>query len=97
MNRLIVTALGMAGVIRYQRGHLNEEMLSPVSNGYSVLWSASHSEEIYNQVIIRHGPDPFYFKERFPKIWASSGSTHQSIRDLQVTTDLDDQIVFPQE
>ena len=94
-NRAVVHRLIQAKILKIKRARLDESMVVKNPNGtFSVTWRKNDPPEVFDRLIVRHGPNDGYFEESFREIWPLVQRFHSLISILEITRDISDDIIF---
>ena len=95
LNRVLIYGLIKSGEMKLQRGDLDPTKLVLDSTGRIPIKFSEHKDPVsYNRVIIRHGVNGKHLKESIPSIWEDAKNALSSIRELELTSRIDNDLIF---
>jgi len=90
LNRFLVYVLSTMGAIKPKLGSLDEKSVTRRPHGeYAITWAKTTEPQIFDRVIIRHGPPADYVAEVFPKLEVACAPLRGKLRELDLTSALD--------
>ncbi len=89
INRFIVSILCRLGAVRPKLARLTDGSISLQGDGkYLVSWSNSTEPQVFDKIVIRHGPSLDYLGSVFPKIGDACAPLRGKLRELDLTASL---------
>jgi tetratricopeptide (TPR) repeat protein len=90
LNRFLVSVLSKLGAIKPKLATLDEKSVTRRPGGeYAITWPKSTEPQIFDRVVIRHGPPVDYLAEGFPELEVACAPLRGKLRDLDLTGVLD--------
>jgi len=90
LNRFLVSVLNRLGAIKPKLATLDEKSVTRRPGGeYAITWPKSTEPQIFDRVVIRHGPPVDYLAEVFPELEVACAPLRGKLRDLDLTGALD--------
>jgi tetratricopeptide (TPR) repeat protein len=90
LNRFLVSVLCRLNAVRPKLGRLDEKFLGLDASGrYSVRWSLNEEPQLFDRIIVRHGPPVDYLGSVFPSLGEASAPLRGKLRELNLTNALD--------
>jgi len=90
LNRFLVSVLGKLGAIKPKFATLDEKSVTRRPGGeYAITWPKSTEPQIFDRVVIRHGPPVDYLAEVFPELEVACAPLRGKLRHLDLTGALD--------
>ena len=89
LNRLLVFVLSTLGAIKPKLATLDSVTRHP-GGEYAITWPKSTEPQIFDRVLIRHGPPVDYLAEVFPELADACAPLRGKLRDLDLTGVLDE-------
>jgi hypothetical protein len=91
LNRFLVFLLIKLGVVKPKLATLPEGSLTRRPGGeYAVTWPRDTEPQIFDRVVVRHGPPGDYLAEVFPKLELACAPLRGRLRELDLTGRLDE-------
>ncbi len=90
LNRVLVATLTRLGAITPKLAQLDDKAVSRLTNGeYAVTWPQTLLPQVFDRIVMRHGPPQDYLAEVFPKLSVPCAPLRGKLRDLDLTRFLD--------
>jgi tetratricopeptide (TPR) repeat protein len=90
LNRFIVAVLCRLGAIKPKLARLDEKSIRRGAEGeYLITWPRSAELQIFDRVLIRHGPPGDYLAQVFPELEVVCAPLRGKLRTLNLTSSLD--------
>jgi len=90
LNRFLVFILIKLGAIKPKRATLDEKTVTRRPDGkYAITWPKSTEPQIFDRVVIRHGPPVDYLAEVFPELEVACAPLRGKLPSLDLTSALD--------
>jgi tetratricopeptide (TPR) repeat protein len=91
LNRLLVFSLIKLGAIKPKLATLDEKAITRRPSGeYAIAWPKSTEPQVFDRLIVRHGPPVDYLAQVFPELAIPCAPLRGKLRDLDLTSALDD-------
>jgi hypothetical protein len=91
LNRFLASVLCRVKAITPKLHHLEEKSIATRSSSYAVTLMNSPEPQIFDRVVIRHGPPDNYLGSVFPKLDDACAPLRGRLRDLDLTGSLDEE------
>lgn len=90
LNRFLVSTLCRMKAVRPKLETLTERAVARDPAGmFSVTWQPDTEAELFDRIVIRHGPDANYLQRVFPEVAKDCGPLSGRLRDLALTESLE--------
>jgi tetratricopeptide (TPR) repeat protein len=90
LNRFLVSVLSRLEAIKPKLATLDEKSVMRRPGGeYAITWPKSTEPQIFDRVVIRHGPPVDYLAEVFPELQVACAPLRGQLRNLDLTGALD--------
>jgi len=90
LNRFIVSQLVKLGIIKPKLGRIGSQLIRVTPQGkYGVTWARASSEQVFDRIILRHGPPDDFLADTFPPLADVCAPLRGKLRDLDLAGTLD--------
>ena len=90
LNRFLVAVLCRLNAIKPKLGRMEEKLVTVDATGrYAVRWSNNDEPQVFDRIIVHHGPPEDYLGSIFPNLADASTPLGGKLRELNLTDTLD--------